>query len=498
MNNQFQPSVREARRRLAVLATCCLALLLVTMDVTIVNVALPAIRRDLRASVAGLQWSIDGYSVVMASFLLLSGSMADRFGRRRIFQLGLAIFSLGSLLCSLAPTTSALVGFRMLQAVGGSMLNPVAMSIIVNTFTDPRERARAIGIWGAVFGVSMAAGPLLGGVLVERVGWRSIFWVNVPIGLLAVWLTARFVSESRADKPRRFDLVAQALIILGLMALTSAVIEGRSAGWWSWPIAVGFGVSLSCVVALVFWEKHRTEPLLDLRFFRSLPFSSATLLAVLAFAAFSGFLFLNSLYLQEARGLSASAAGFMTLPIALALIVCSPLSGRLVGAGRTRLAIVVAGAAVVTAALILTGLSKDTPLPVLAVAYAVFGVGLGSINAPITNNAVSGMPRSQAGLAAAVASTSRQVGVSLGVALAGSLAGGGIEAAHHADFAEATHLVFWVIAAFGGAIVALGIVSTGKRARASAARVATLLGAPEMAPWEGAPPFPGRVAVEAE
>jgi len=188
----------------------------------------------------------------------------------------------------------------------------------------------------------------------------------------------------------------------------------------------------------------------------------------------------------------------MTLPIALALIVCSPLSGRLVGAGRTRLAIVVAGAAVVTAALILTGLSKDTPLPVLAVAYAVFGVGLGSINAPITNNAVSGMPRSQAGLAAAVASTSRQVGVSLGVALAGSLAGGGIEAAHHADFAEATHLVFWVIAAFGGAIVALGIVSTGKRARASAARVATLLGAPEMAPWEGAPPFPGRVAVEAE
>jgi EmrB/QacA subfamily drug resistance transporter len=472
MNNQIQPSPRARR---AILATCCFALFLVTMDVTIVNVALPAIRRDLHASIAGLQWCIDGYTVVVASFLLLAGSMADRFGRRRTFQLGLAVFSLGSLLCSLAPSTHALIGFRMLQALGGAMLNPVAMSIIVNTFTDPKERARAIGVWGAVFGVAMAAGPLLGGVLVERVGWRSIFWVNVPIGLLALWLTARVVPESRAEKARRLDLVAQALIIVGLLALTSAVIAGRSSGWSSWPIAAGFGLALACVLGLIAWESRRTEPLIDLRFFRSLPFSAATMLAVLAFAAFSGFLFLNSLYLQEARGLSASTAGLMTLPIALALVVCSPLSGRLVAAGRARLALVVAGTAVAAAAVVLTQLAADTPLPVLAVTYAVFGVGIGSINAPITNSAVSGMPRSQAGLASAVASTSRQVGASLGVALAGSLAGGGIEAAHRADFAESTHPVFWVIAAFGVAIMALGFGSTGPRARASAAGVATLL-----------------------
>src|SRR5215468_4366769 len=157
-------------RRLLILVTCCLSIALVTMDVTIVNVALPAIRSDLHASVAGLQWSIDGYTVIAASFLLLAGSMADRFGRRRTFQLGLCVFSLGSLLCSLAPSTPALVAFRMLQAVGGSMLNPVAMSIIVNTFVDPRERARAIGVWGAVFGASLAAGPLLGGLLVETIG----------------------------------------------------------------------------------------------------------------------------------------------------------------------------------------------------------------------------------------------------------------------------------------------------------------------------------------
>jgi EmrB/QacA subfamily drug resistance transporter len=499
MHNDSPAGVASARRRLVILATCCLSLFLVTMDVTIVNVALPSIRRDLHASVAGLQWSIDGYTVVVASFLMLSGSMADRFGRRRTFQLGLAVFSLGSLLCSLAPTTNALVGFRMLQALGGSMLNPVAMSIIVNTFTDLKERARAIGVWGAVFGVSMAAGPLLGGALVERIGWRSIFWVNVPVGVLAFALTVRFVPESRAARPRRFDLVAQALIIVGLLALTSAVIDGRRLGWASWTIAASFGAALVSVVALIAWESRRTEPLLDLRFFRSLPFSSATLLAVLAFAAFSGFLFLNSLYLQEARGLRAATAGLMTLPIALALVVCSPLSGRLVGAGRARLAIVVAGAAMACGALVLTGLTRDTPLPVLIIAYAIFGVGLGSINAPITNTAVSGMPRSQAGLAAAVASTSRQVGASLGVALAGSLAGGGIEAAHRADFAESTHPVFWVIVAFGVAIVVLGIVSTGARARASAERVASLLGGPETASPAVPPlsPAPGP-AVEAE
>src|SRR3954466_7986917 len=234
------------RRQLAILATCCLALALATMDVTIVNVALPAIRRDLHASIAGLQWSLDGYTVIVASFLLLAGSVADRFGRRRTFQIGLCTFSLGSLLCSLAPSTGALVLFRMLQAIGGSMLNPVAMSIIVNTFLDPRDRARAIGIWGAVFGAPMAAGPPPGGLLIETIGWRSIFWVNVPLGILGLVLTARVVPESRADRPRRFDLVAQAFVMVALLALTSAVIDGRRVGWTSWSIAAGFATAAAC------------------------------------------------------------------------------------------------------------------------------------------------------------------------------------------------------------------------------------------------------------
>jgi EmrB/QacA subfamily drug resistance transporter len=468
----------SARRRLIILVTCCLAVVLTAMDVTIVNIALPAIRSDLHASVAELQWSIDAYTVVVASLLLLAGSIADRFGRRKTFQIGLGVFSLGSLLCSVAPSAPALVAFRVLQAIGGAMLNPVAMSIVVNTFIDPKERARAIGTWGAAFGVSMAAGPLLGGLLVEAIGWRSIFWVNIPFGILALILTARFVPESRADRPRRFDLVAQVLVIATLLGLTSAVIDGRRVGWTSWPIAAGFATAIMGAFGLVAWESRRREPMLDPRFFRSLPFAAATVVAVLAFAACNGFLFLNSLYLQEARGMSASAAGLATLPVALALIVCSPLSGRLVAAGRARVALVVAGAAIAIGAVLLTALTQQTPLAYLVVAYGIFGVGLGTINAPITNTAVSGMPRSHAALASAVASTSRQVGASLGVALAGSLAGAGIESAHGPDFAAATHVVFWVIAGLGVAIVVLGFASTGARAKASAERVAFLLDSP--------------------
>ncbi len=452
---------------------------MVTMDVTIVNVALPSIRHDLNASVAGLQWSIDGYTVVVASFLLLAGSTADRIGRKRTFQAGLTLFSLGSLLCSLAPTTLLLVLFRMVQALGGAMLNPVAISIIANTFTVPRERAQAIGIWGAVFGVSMAVGPLVGGVLTESIGWRSIFWINLPIGLVAFLLTARFIPESRAEKPRRVDFVGQALIVVALASLTSGVIDGRRIGWSSAPIVLSFVAAASAVVLLVAYESRRFEPLVDVRFFRSAPFAGATLTAVIAFAAFSGFLFLNSIYLQESRGLRASAAGLCTLPIAFATVVCAPLSGRLVGAGHARFTLVTAGVAMALAALLLTDLRADTDLLRLVVAYAVFGVGIGMVNAPITNTAVSGMPRAQAGLAAAVASTSRQVGASLGVAIAGTIASGGIRTAHNPHFAAATHPVWWLVVGYGVAIAVLGIVSTGAWAKASAEKIAYLLDPPD-------------------
>src|SRR5688500_12086592 len=186
MDCMSEPSPRS---RMLVLAICCMSLLLVSLDVTVLNVALPAMEKDLGASVAGMQWALDAYTLVLASLMMLAGSTADRIGRRRVFQAGLMLFTLGSVLCSLAPSLDWLIVFRMIQAVGGSMLNPVAMSIITNTFTDPRERARAIGVWGGVVGISMAAGPIIGGLLVDTVGWRSIFWMNLPVGLAALLLT---------------------------------------------------------------------------------------------------------------------------------------------------------------------------------------------------------------------------------------------------------------------------------------------------------------------
>src|SRR5271170_3842604 len=200
-------------RRTLVLAVCCLSLFMVGLDNTIVNVGLPSIGHDLHAGVSGLQWTIAAYTITLAALLMFSGALADRIGRRTIFQVGLSLFTLGSWMCSLAPSLGWLIGFRVLQGVGGSMLNPASLSIITNTFTGKAERARAIGIWDGVFGLSMAMGPLLGGVLVGSVGWRGIFWANIPVGLAAISLTALFVPDSKAQRSRRSDPVGQALLI---------------------------------------------------------------------------------------------------------------------------------------------------------------------------------------------------------------------------------------------------------------------------------------------
>ena len=456
-----------------VLCICCMSLLLVGMDITIVNVALPAIGRDLHAKMAGLQWVVDAYTLVVASFLMLAGATADRTGRRRTFQVGMALFTAGSLLCSLAPSIRGLIAFRAVQAVGASMLNPVALSIIANTFAEPKARARAIGVWGAVAGLSLAVGPVVGGVLVQTVGWRSVFWVNLPIGAAALVLTARFVPESKAARPRPVDPVGQGLVFVALAGLTYAVIEGPRAGWGSATIVGLFAAVVVAVVALLAYEPRRADPLLDLRFFRSVPFSSATGIALCAFAAFAGFLFLNALYLQQARGLSALRTGLCTLPLAGAMAACSPLSARLVAARGTRLPLLLAGAGLAGSSLLLTRLSVDTPLPLLLGAYAAFGAGLGMVNPPITTTAVSGMPPGQSGVAAAVASTSRQVGAALGVAIAGTVVAAG--RSHGVAFATATRPVWWGIVGCGTVVAGLGWASNTRSARASVDRLSHLL-----------------------
>ncbi|CAL9417230.1 Multidrug resistance protein Stp [Streptomyces sp. enrichment culture] len=462
------------RRRLLVLAICCMSLLIVSLDNTVLNVALPSMQHDLGTTTSGLQWAIDAYTLVLAALLMLAGSTADRIGRKRVFMTGLVVFTLGSVLCSLAPDLPSLVAFRMVQAVGGSMLNPVAMSIITNTFTDPRERARAIGAWGAVVGISLAAGPLVGGLLVESVGWRAIFWINLPVGLAALLLTLRYVPDSRAPHARRPDPIGQLLVIVLFGALTYAIIEVPNAG----PAAVlPFAVAaLAALAGLLLYEPRRAEPLIDLRFFRSAPFSGATVIAVCGFAAMGGFLFLSTLYLQNVRGLSALHAGLWMLPMAVPTLLCAPLSGRLVGSRGPRAPLLVAGCAMTASGLLFALFEAETSDATLFLGYVLFGVGFGFVNAPITNTAVSGMPRAQAGVAAAVASTSRQLGSTLGVAVIGAVLAAGVGSAPYRDaFVSAARPGWWILTACGAAVLALGALTTGAWARRTAARTADRL-----------------------
>jgi EmrB/QacA subfamily drug resistance transporter len=348
------------------------------------------------------------------------------------------------------------------------------MSIIRNTFEDPRERAQAIGIWGAVVGISMALGPVLGGVLVG-LSWRAVFLVNIPIGLAAIALTARFVPESRAPRPRRPDPIGQVLVIVTLASLTSAIIEGPNLGWGSPSIValvVTAGVSL---VTLVRYELRRVDPLIEPRFFASRPFSAAAIIAVTAFAAFGGFLFLNTLYLQDVRGLSPLSAGLCTLPLAAMTVLVSPIAGRVVGTRGVRGPLVVGGLGLAVGGLMLVSLSADTSLGWLLAAYSVFGLGFGAVNPPITNAAVSGMPASQAGVAAAVATTSRQVGLTLGVAVVGAMATARVDGPLPDHLASASHAAWWLIVALGAAIVALGLAASTEEAQASAERTALRL-----------------------
>jgi EmrB/QacA subfamily drug resistance transporter len=461
------PELSPARRRL-ILAICCMSLFIVGLDNTIVNLALPSIQRDLHASVSSLQWTIDAYVLVLASLLMLAGSTADRIGRRRTFQTGLTLFGLGSLLCSVAPSAGWLIVFRMVQAVGGSMLNPVAMSIITNTFTDNRERARAIGVWGGVIGLSMALGPLVGGVLVESAGWQSIFWINVPVCLAAIILAARFVPESRSPHPRRLDPVGQLLVIVLFAGLTYGIIEGPGHGWGSPEILGCFALAVLAALGLALYEPRRREPLLDLRFFRSVPFSGTTLIAISGFAALSGYLFLSALYLQQVRGMTPLEAGLFSLPSAALTAVLAPISGRVVASRGARLPLLVAGSGLIVSGLLLTQLEADWPIPLLLLPYIAFGIGFGTLNAPITNTAVSGMPRAQGGVAAAVASTSRQLGAALGVAIIGSVVTSHISGPFATGFTPASHLGWWIMTGCGVLVLVMGILTTSRWARRTA------------------------------
>ncbi|GAA1027308.1 MULTISPECIES: MFS transporter [Amycolatopsis] len=458
----------DRRPKILVLAICCFSLFIVGLDNTVVNLALPAIQHDLHAEVSELQWTIDAYTLTVASLVILSGSTGDRFGRRRTFLAGLGTFALGSLLCSIAPNAGLLVVFRAVQAAGGSLMTPSALSIISSVFTDPRERVRALGVWSSVTGLSMAIGPVAGGVLVGAAGWRSIFWLNIPMIIAAAALSVRFVPESKSARPRTFDPIGQLLVLVALTGATFGIIGGRTYGWDS-PVIVGcFVLSGITTAVLITHERRHREPLVQLRFFTSIAFTGANLIAVCGFCAWYGFLFLNALYLQNSRGFSPLHAGLLTLPMAVMVAVSSPLAGRITADGGPRRPLLASGFGIALSGLLLARITPHTSIGYLLAVYALFGLGFGAVNAPITNAAVSGMPLAQAGMAAAVATASRQAGACLGVAILGSVA---TSEAHDTTAAAPNGPAgWWIIAACGCAVLVLGTLATGRRARDSACR----------------------------
>ena len=447
----------SGRRRWVALGVLCTSLLLVSIDTTIVNVALPTIAIELDATLQTLQWTIGAYALVIASFLLVSGTLADRFGRKRVFLTGTSIFITGSLLCGFAPTDLWLIAFRMVQAVGGSMMTPVALAIVTNIFTEPKERARAIGWWAAVSGVGLAAGPLLGGILIGTLGWRSIFWVNVPIGLVLIALTIIFVPESKAEVPRKFDPVGQLLFVAALLPLTFGIIEAPTLGWGSPAIIACFAAAAAGIAALVLVERRRAEPAVPVRLFEDPPFAKAFTTAMLSFFVLIGLLFANTFYLQTVEDLTPAQAGLITLPLALAAVVASPLSGRFVAAGHVRGTLLVAGSLVTLGSLLLLVVTRGFPVGLVVVPYAIFGFGYGLLNDPVSVTAISQLPDAQAGVAASMVSVARQLGQVLGVAVVGSLLSAQLGDDLATGFAQASLPVWILLAACGAAIVLVNL-----------------------------------------
>jgi EmrB/QacA subfamily drug resistance transporter len=468
-------------RPAVVLAVCCSALFMVGLDNTVVNVGLPDIGESLHTPVNGLQWTVAGYTIALASLLMFSGAAADRIGRRTVFQVGLSLFVLASWLCSLAPNLDSLIAFRLLQGLGGSMLNPAALGIITGVFTTPASRARAIGVWDGVLGLSMAVGPVVGGALIGMAGWRSVFWVNIPVGLAAIALTALLVPDSRAERTRRPDPVGQFLVIVTLAALILGIIQGPAWGWRSTQVLAAFAVAAVALRELVRHSRQRPEPLVEVRLFRSVPFAAASLTAVCAIATQGGFLFLTTLYLQDVRGLAPLRAGIVILPMPAAMALCSPVCGRILAWRGPRIPLLVAGAALTASAVLLSQVTATTSMLLLAAVYALFGAGVGFVNSPVTNAFMSGVPQSQAGVASGMNSAARQLGASLGVAITGSVLASSLHSGPEAASMMAAVPGGWTavtVCAFAVALLGLAVVPRSRHPGAGRAvmRVGRRLG----------------------
>jgi EmrB/QacA subfamily drug resistance transporter len=411
-------------RRWWTLAVLCLSLLIIGVDNTILNVALPTLQRDLGASSSQLQWIVDAYLLVFAGVLLTAGALGDRFGRKRALTLGLLVFGAGSLAAALCDDAGALIATRAVMGVGGAFIMPSTLSILTATF-PAHERGKAIGIWAGVSGLGIAIGPVTGGWLLEHSGWSAIFLVNLPIVVVALLAGRRLVPESKDPSAPKLDLGGFALSIAGLTALVWGLIEAPSRGWTDPAILAAFGAAAVVLAAFAAFELRSDHPMLDVRLFSNPRFSASSAAISLAFFALFGMIFFLTQYLQDVLGYSALEAGVRTMPVAAGLIVGGPLSAQLTArAGAKR--VVAGGLAVVALGLYLISTADvGTGYGLIAIALVALGFGMANAMAPATDAIMGSLPEAKMSVGSAVNDTTRTAGGTLGVAVLGSLLSSG-------------------------------------------------------------------------
>jgi EmrB/QacA subfamily drug resistance transporter len=409
------------RQRWITLAVLCISLLIIVMDNTILNVAIPSLVEDLGATNSQLQWIIDSYTLVFAGLLLTSGSLGDRFGRKQALRVGIVIFAAGSALSALAASPTHLIITRGLMGIGGALIMPSTLSILTNVFRDPRERARAIAIWAGFSGLAVAIGPITGGLLLAHFHWSSVFWVNIPIGILAIVLGHYFVPESKDPNAPKLDVPGAVLSIVALGGLLFGIIEGPSSGWSSPSVMAAFALGVVFLAGFIAWELHTPTPMLDITFFKNPRFTAANSSITLTFFALFGSMFLLTQYWQFVHGYTPLEAGVRMLPFATAMMVTAPLSARLVERVGTK-RVVTLGLVVIAVSMFgMSFITVDSSYLRVIVNYSLVSVGMGLAMAPATESVMGSLPREKAGVGSAVNDTTRQVGGALGVAVIGSI-----------------------------------------------------------------------------
>jgi EmrB/QacA subfamily drug resistance transporter len=417
-------ALHDGNRRWWTLGAMCFALFMIMLDNTVVNVALPSIQRDLGASISGLEWTVNAYTLAFAVLLVTGGRLGDIFGRRRVFLFGVVTFALSSALIGFAQSDTWLVAWRAVQGAGAAFMMPATLSIIANAF-PPAERGKAIGTWAGVSALALAIGPVVGGFLVEHVSWQSIFFLNLPVAVAAVTVTLWAAHESRDESSSHVvDYGGVATITVGLSALVLALVEGNAWGWGSPRILALFAVAAAALVAFVVVERRSREPMVDFTFFRSRSFLGANLVAfIVSFAMLAMFFFL-ALYLQNVRGYSPLEAGVRFLPSTAVIIVVGPIAGRLADRIGPR-PLMTGGLVAVSASLFWQGhLTPTTSFGFLVGAFVLMGLGMGLVMSPMSTAAMNSVDPAKAGVASGILSMSRMVGGTFGVAVMGALISG--------------------------------------------------------------------------